>query len=72
MFPDDCIQSIIGSTNWWTKNNEKKLCRGALIIAFAPHVDQVPYALEPVGRTDGSRHESGILGGGPLLTNQPL
>ena len=72
MFPDDCIQSIIGSTNWWTKNNEKKLCRGALIVAFAPHVDQVPYALEPVGRTDASRHDSAILRVAPLSVNQPL
>ena len=72
MFPDDCIQSIVGSANWWTKNNEKKLCRGALIIAFAPHVDQVPYALEPVGRTDASRHDSAILRVAPLSVNQPL
>jgi hypothetical protein len=72
MFPDDCVQSIIGSANWWTKNKEHELCRGALIFAFAPHVDQVPYIFEPVGRTDASRHDSAILRVAPLSVNQPL
>ena len=72
MFPDDCVQSIIGSANWWTKNKEHEFCRGALIFAFAPHVDQVPYTFEPVGRTDASRHDSAILRVAPLSVNQPL
>jgi len=72
MFPDDCIQSIVGSANWWTKNVEQVLCRGALIFAFAPHVDQVPYAFEPVGRSDANRHDSAILRVAPLSVIQPL
>lgn len=72
MFPEDCIQSIIGSTNWWAKNNEQALCRGALIFAFAPHVDQVPYTFEPVGRTEADRHNDAILRVSPLGVNQPL
>lgn len=72
MFPDDCVQSIIGSANWWAKNKEQELCRGALIFAFAPHVDQVPYTFEPVGRTDANRHDSAILRVSPLSVNQPL
>jgi hypothetical protein len=72
MFPDDCIQSIIGSADWWTKNKEQKLCRGALIFAFVPHADQVPYAFEPAGGTDASRHDSAILRVAPLSVNQPL
>jgi len=72
MFPDDCMQSIIGSDVWWTKNEEQELCRGALIFAFAPHVDQVPYTFEPIGRTDANRHDNAILRVAPLKVNQPL
>ena len=38
MFPEDCVQSIIStdSADWWIKNNEKALCRGALVFAFVP------------------------------------
>jgi hypothetical protein len=72
MFPEDCIQSIIGSANWWTKNKEQELCRGALIFAFTPHVDQVPYTFEPVGQTDANRHDSAILRVAPLSVKQPL
>jgi len=72
MFPDDCIQSIVGSTKWWTKNEEQKLCRGALIFAFVPHVDQVPYAFQPVGRTEPDKHDSAIVRVAPLKVDQPL
>ncbi|WP_368428031.1 hypothetical protein [Sulfuricaulis sp.] len=37
-----------------------------------PHVDQVPYAFEPVGRTDANRHDSATLRVAPLSANQPL
>ncbi len=38
MYPEDGVQSIIStdSTDCWIKNNEKTLCRGALVFAFAP------------------------------------
>lgn len=72
MFPDDCVQSIVGSANWWTKNKAQELCRGALIFAFTPHADQVPYTFEPVGQTDPNRHDSAILRVTPLSANQPL
>lgn len=72
MFPDDCVQSIIGSANWWTKNKEQELCRGALIFAFVPHVDQVPLTFEPIGRTDAKLHDSAFFRVAPLSVNQPL
>ena len=71
MYPEDCIQSIIQPTDWWVKNEEKKLCRGALIFAFAPHVDQVPYTFEPVGRTHADQHDTAILRVAPLSVKQP-
>lgn len=58
-FPDDSIQSaVLGDADWWVSNDDNSLCRGALIFAFVPHVDQVPYTLEPVGRKDPTQHGS--------------
>ena len=72
MYPEDCVQSIIGSRDWWIKNKERTLCRGALVFAFAPHVDQVPYTFEPLGRTEASRHDSAEIRVAPLQVNRPL
>lgn len=72
MFPDDCIQSIVGSDKWWEKNAERSICKGALIFAFIPHVDQVPYTFEPIGRTDAERHGSAILRVSPLRADAVL
>jgi hypothetical protein len=72
MFPDECVQSIVGAANWWEKNSDKKICRGALAFAFIPHVDQIPYTLEPLGRGDPEQHKEAILRVSPLKTNHPL
>jgi hypothetical protein len=72
MFPDDCIQSIVGSGKWWEAYGSSALCRGALIFAFVPHVDQIPYTFEPVGRTDATSHASAIVKVTPLKVDQPL
>lgn len=71
MYPEDCLQSIIKPTPWWVNNEEKILCRGALVFAFTPHVDQVPYTIKPVGRKEADQHNSAILDIGPLRINQP-
>lgn len=54
-YPDDCFQNILDE--WWIKDEGKALCRGRLIRAFVPHVDQVPCALNPIGRTDDKEHK---------------
>lgn len=61
MFPDACLQSAVGSDKWWVKNETNKLCRGALVYAFAPHVDQLPYELELVARRDATNHDSAVF-----------
>jgi hypothetical protein len=71
MYPDDCIQSVVGG-DWWVKNEDRTLCRGALIVAFLPHVDQVPYTFEPVGRKEADRHSDAVLKVAPLKVEQPL
>jgi hypothetical protein len=71
-FPDDSLQSIIFPSDWWVKNTENKLCRGALIYAFVPHVDQIPYSFEPVGRKQADHHDKAIVKVSPLQVDQPL
>ena len=72
MYPEDCVQSIIGSGDWWIEAKEKALCRGALVFAFAPHVDQVPYTFGPLGRKEADHHGSAKVKVAPLRVNQPL
>jgi len=72
MYPEDCVQSIVAPTDWWVENDEKVLCRGALVFAFIPHVDQVPYTFEPLGRKEADRHDSATVKVAPLRVDQPL
>jgi len=71
-FPDDCLQSIISPTDWWVPNNNRALCRGALVFAFAPHVDQVPFTFEPIGRANAEQHDKANIRVAPLKVDQPL
>lgn len=72
MYPDDCIQSIKDPNNWWVPNNIGTLCRGALIFAFVPHFDQVPYTFEPIGRTQPTDYNHANIKVTPLKVDQPL
>jgi hypothetical protein len=72
MFPEDCIQSVIGGKKWWEERDSPHLARGALVFAFAPHVDQIPYAFEPIGRKDPEAHSEAIVRVAPLSVDQPL
>ena len=73
MYPDDCIQSIIpNSTEWWISNEGRKLCRGALVLAFIPHIDQIPYSFEPIGRNNADEHGEARVKVTPLKVDQPL
>lgn len=70
MYPEDCVQSLID--HWWVDNTDRVLCRGALVSAFVPHADQVPYTFEPVARTEATRHDSATIQVAPLRVGQPL
>ncbi len=72
MYPEDCVQSIIQPDDWWISNTDRVLCRGALVFAFVPHVDQVPYTFEPIARTEATRHDSATIQVAPLRIGQPL
>ena len=71
-FPNDSLQSIIDPPDWWVTDNSPKICRGALVFAFVPHVDQVPYTFEPIGRTDPEEHARAEVIVAPLKVDQPL
>ena len=72
MYPEDCVQSLIQPSDWWVNNTDRVLCRGALVFAFVPHTDQVPYTFEPVARTEATRHDSATIQVAPLRVGQPL
>ena len=71
MYPDDCVQSIIHPNHWWVANEHKQLCRGALVFAFLPHIDQVPYTVKPVGRVQADQHDTAEIKIEPLRIRQP-
>jgi hypothetical protein len=72
MYPDDCLQSIVGGNEWWQANTEKRIFRGALVFAFVPHFDQVPYCFELKGRVDPTSHDEAVFRVSPLSVNAPL
>lgn len=72
MFPKDCIQSIMGSSDWWIKSTGTTLSRGTLIFTFVPHVDQIPYTIEPIGRLEPDNHDSARVRVAPLAVDAPL
>lgn len=54
-YPSEAFQHYLDQ--WWIEDDGKDLCRGRLIRAFVPHVDQVPFGLIPKGRTEARRHD---------------
>ena len=71
MYPEDCLQSVIKPAEWWVENRDATICRGSLLFAFVPHIDQVPYTVAPVGRQEAERHDSAVLRVEPLRIKQP-
>lgn len=53
-YPEVCVQSLLDP--WWHEDSDNiSPCRGRLIKAYIPHVDQVPMALVPRDRTQAVR-----------------
>lgn len=72
MFPEDSLQSLIHPDAWWEESAEGRICRGALIYAFTPYVDQTPYSFEPIARASATEHSEAIVKVAPLRVDQPL
>lgn len=73
MYPDDCIQSSISNpSKWWIKQQDQQLCRGSLLHAYVPHIDQTPYGLELIGRKDPRDHTSAEVKVSPVSVDRPF
>ena len=46
---------------WWVTTDKKEICRGRLIQAHLPHVDQEPMVMVPTGRKDPVDHSSAFF-----------
>jgi len=55
MFPEDSIQHLFDS--WWVPDATNTICRGRVLDAFLPHVDQDPTAFIVEGRKDSAGHD---------------
>ena len=58
-YPDICPQSLVEP--WWEEDIGDDFKSGRLVWAFLPHVDQVPYNVEPVGRAKPTEHRTAIM-----------
>lgn len=50
MYPDDSLQSLVGS--WWIRTADTEVRRGRLLQAFVPHAEMIPLELVVEGRGD--------------------
>jgi hypothetical protein len=69
MYPEDAIQSMIDA--WWVEDPSTSLCRGRLIKAFLPHVDQIPKQFIATGRSSATDHTRADYEIAPLRIKQP-
>ena len=71
MYPEDSIQAVSGASDWWVQDAKHEIRRGSLIYAFVPHVDQLPYTVEPVGRRQPDQHTAAEVKIAPLVIPNP-
>ncbi len=60
MAPSDySIQGFIDP--WWVESTSKEIVPGALVWAFVPFVDQVPYTFKGIGRKEPRKHQEALV-----------
>ncbi|MBU0990942.1 MAG: hypothetical protein KJ737_00495 [Proteobacteria bacterium] len=76
-YPDVSPQNLIEP--WWIEHSDDDFKPGKLIWAFLPHVEQIPYTLEPIGRDEPTEHTTGKvqikrfeISSPPIKKNLPL
>lgn len=76
-YPDICPQTLIEP--WWEEYTDDDFKPGKLVWAFLPHVDQIPYSLEPIGRNEPTEHRTALfnkkpfkIGAAPTKKNLPV
>lgn len=68
-FPEDSIQSIAGTGDWWERDDSKELVRGKLVWAHVQFFDEIPLQLLPI-RDDDHTHKTAVVKAEPLRANQ--
>lgn len=71
-YPDDCVQALGAGGKWWEPQPDAQIHRGSLVLCYVPHIDQVPYTFEPIGRASPTEHDAAIVKVAPLKVDQPL
>lgn len=57
-YPESSIQSVVAPTgDWWVNDPAHVYNRGRLVMAFLPHVSQVPLVICGEGRKDPTVHK---------------
>jgi len=69
MYPEESVQFL--TKDWWEEDNSAEYCRGRLIKAFLPHVDQIPKQLIAIGRSEPTDHTHANFSIEPLRIKQP-
>jgi hypothetical protein len=72
MYPDESLQAFIDPDPWWEPDESSDYSRGRLIKAFLPHVDQTPYMVIPIGRTEPTQHREATVKFVPLDIRQSI
>ncbi|MDM8517833.1 hypothetical protein QUF76_16680 [Desulfobacterales bacterium HSG16] len=69
MYPENVIQTM--PEEWWIEDPSPSICRGRLIKAFLPHVDQIPKQLIASGRSTATDHMQANFKIKPLSVKRP-
>jgi len=69
MYPEDSVQFMLDE--WWVEDSAFGYCRGRLIKAFLPHIDQIPKQLTATGRYEATDHRHAYFSIQPLRIGQP-
>ncbi|MFA6809978.1 MAG: hypothetical protein WCR47_02865 [Desulfoplanes sp.] len=69
-YPDDCIQCV--ADPWWENDDSQRMARGRLVWSYIYLVDQRPFVLKPIGRSNSRVHSLADCEFCPLdFTNPP-
>ena len=70
MYPDDSIQALVG--DWWVEDKARDYRRGRLVLAYLPHVSQIPNELIVKGRGDPLSHDTADFEIRPLRMSERM
>jgi hypothetical protein len=66
--PLDCVRHIV--EQWWVESQKVEV--GSLVFANISQYEEIPLTLNPIGRTEATRHDSAEFEIAPLRANQKV